>query len=66
MSDGVVKTISGTPRYGLVSFDLPAQDTVGLMKFSANTKAGTSDEALVTVVAAQPQPFSLEAQSSGR
>jgi len=63
MSDGVVKTLSGTPRHGLVSFDVPAQDTVGLMNFSANTKAGTSDEALVTVVAAQPQPFSLEAQA---
>jgi len=63
MSDGVVKTLSGTPRHGLVSFDVPAQDTVGLMKFSANTKVGTSEEALVTVVAAQPQPFSLEAQA---
>lgn len=63
MSDGVVKTLSGTPRHGLVSFDLPAQDTVGLMKFSANTKVGISGEALVTVVAAQPQPFSLEVQA---
>ena len=63
ISDGVVKTLSGTPRYGLVSFDVPAQDTVGLMKFSANTKVGTSEETLVTVVAAQPQPFSLEAQA---
>lgn len=63
MSDGVVKTLSGTPRHGLVSFDVAAQDTVGLMKFSANTKAETSEEALVTVVAAQPQPFSLEAQA---
>jgi len=63
VSDGVVKTLSGTPRHGLVSFDVPGQDTVGLMKFSANTKIGTSEEVLVTVVAAPPQPFSLEAQA---
>ena len=63
MSDGVVKTLSGTPRHGLMSFDIPAQDTVGLMKFSANTKIGTSEEALVAVVAAQPQSFSLEVQA---
>ena len=63
MSDGVVKTLSGTPRHGLVSFDLPAQDTVGLMKFSANTKIGISGDALVTVVAAPPQPFSLKVQA---
>ena len=62
LSDGVVKALSGTPRNGLVSFDVLAQDSVGLMKFSANTKGGTSEEALVAVVAAQPQPFLLEAQ----
>ncbi len=61
--DGVAKTLSGTPRHGLVSFDVPAQDTVGLMKFIANTEIGTSEEALVTVVAAPPQPFSLEVEA---
>jgi len=63
MRDGVAKTLSGTPRHGLVSFDVLAQDTVGLMKFTANTETGTSEEALVTVVAAPPQPFSLEVQA---
>jgi len=63
VSDGSIKTLSGTPRHGLVSFEVPAQDTAGLMKFSANTQGERSKDALVTVTAAQPQAFSLEIEA---
>jgi len=63
VSDGVVKTLAGIPTHGLISFDVQAQDSTGLMEFSAKTKGVTSKTAFVIVVATQPQPFSLKAKA---
>lgn len=57
--DGILKTLSGNMVHGLISFDVPAQETTGLMKFSAKISDVTSNEALISVVAGRPQKFSL-------
>lgn len=62
ISDGILKTVSGIPKLGLISFDVPAQDMTGLMIFSAKAADVTSNEALVTVVAGPPLPFKITAQ----
>lgn len=64
LSDGTLKTLSGTPKLGLISFDVPAQNTIGLMTFSAKAADVTSKKALVTVVAGSPLPFKITAQPS--
>ena len=61
ISDGILKTVSGTPKLGLMSFDIPSQDMAGLMTFSAQAADVTSNEALVTVVAGPPLPFKITA-----
>jgi len=62
ISDGILKTVSGTPELGLISFGVRAQDMTGLMAFSAKAADVTSNEALVTVVAGPPLPFKITAQ----
>jgi len=62
ISDGILKTASGTPELGLISFDVRAQDMTGLMAFSAQLADVISNEALVTVVAGPPLPFKITAQ----
>lgn len=62
ISDGILKTVSGMPKLGLISFAVLAQDITGLMVFSAQAADITSNEALVTVVAGPPLPFKITAQ----
>ncbi|MEP3890772.1 MAG: hypothetical protein ABJN69_09900 [Hellea sp.] len=62
MSDGTSKTVSGTLKFGLVSFEVPGQDKTGLMTFTAKAADVTSKEALVTVVAGSPMPFKITVQ----
>lgn len=64
VSDGTLKTLSGTPKLGLISFDVSAQDMVGLMAFSAKAAGVVSKEAPVTVVAGPSQSFKITAQPS--
>ena len=59
LSDGVEKILTGRTEDGLVSFELPAQKTVGHMSFTAKTDKGPFDTALVSVVAGAPQNFEL-------
>jgi len=60
MSDGELKSLSGTPKNGLISFDIPAQKSGGLMAFSALAKGTKSSEALVTIAAGAPNKLSLK------
>lgn len=64
ISDGILKTVSGTPELGLISFGVRAQDMTGLMAFSAKAADVTSNEALVTVVAGPPLHFKITAQTN--
>ena len=60
--DGVVKTLSGRPQNGLVSFEVPAQTQAGHMTFTAVISQTQSNTVLVAVVAARPHRFSLTAE----
>ena len=58
--DGVLKTLIGNAAHGLLSFNVAAQDSAGIMKFSAKALGQTSQEALVTIVPGLPQNLSLQ------
>jgi len=60
LNDGKQQYISGYPKHGLISFDVPAQKRQGLMTFSAKAGGGTSNEVLVAIVAASPSELSLK------
>lgn len=62
--DGALKTLVGNAIHGLLSFDVPAQDRVGIMKFSAKALGQTSSEALVKIVSGPPQKLSLQIRAS--
>jgi len=64
LSNGISKTVSGKTEHGLVSFQVPAQSTVGLMKFTAATSAVVSNQAFVMVSAGPPEKFSLSIKSA--
>lgn len=61
-ADGKRVTMSGTTTRGLASFEVPAQNTAGLMTFSAAVKGASSKSARVLVTAGAPQSFTLTAQ----
>lgn len=58
--DGEIQTRQAITRHGLVSIDIEAGQSAGLMKFSARYKNVQSNEALVTVVAGPPEQMSLK------
>lgn len=65
MSGRTVKTLTGTTENGLVSFDIKASETSGVMAFTAMSAAGqSSNEALVTVVPGGPEIFALSIKKS--
>lgn len=59
LSDGKAQSMTAKTNKGLISFDVPAQKTTGLMMFSG--KAGTikSTNAVVIVKAGQPETLQL-------
>lgn len=61
-SDGVTKSITGDLNHGLVSFEIPAQVSVGHMVFSATVSDISSNEVFVAVLAGRPQSLSLKAE----
>lgn len=63
-ADGKINTLTGTPIHGLVSFDIPAQDQAGIMKFTARTLELISNEALVSVVPGSPESLPLTVNRS--
>lgn len=65
-ADGLVKTVSGVLKDGLVSFEVPAQNTAGHMSFSATVAGLPSRDVLVAVVAGRPQGFSLSLKPGER
>ena len=68
ITDGKPQTLTGITQHGLVSFDVPAQKLTGVMRFLAQSENSTSNEALVTVIAGPPLPFSMtttKSQQSG-
>lgn len=62
--DGVINTLTGKATHGLTSFDVPAQDRAGTMKFSAKALGQRSQQALVTVVPGPPKSLSLQIKPS--
>lgn len=58
-SDNEHKVQIGTTQHGLVSFEIPAQKSVGQMQFKAKTNEGVSSTALISVFAGPPQDFTL-------
>lgn len=57
--DGRPLTMSGKTTRGLALFEVPAQNTAGVMTFSAAVKGVTSRTARVLVTANAPQAFAL-------
>jgi len=64
MSDGVLKTLVGMPENGLISFDVKAQKTTGVMSFTAQADGAKSNPALVKVHAAAPQSYTVKVRQS--
>lgn len=62
MDDGpVIRT--ATTKHGMVSFEIPAQNTVGQMRFMAKMGEDVSNTAIVSVFAGPPQNFALNIKS---
>lgn len=59
IADGRPQIMMAKTRNGLVSFDVLAQQTAGLMTFSAKSGAYTSTNAVVIVRAGQPEILQL-------
>jgi len=59
ISDEGLKIRTGMTEQGLISFDVPAQKTVGKMRFTAKAGQVVSNMALVTVIEGTPQSFML-------
>lgn len=62
--DGKIETHQASTIHGLVSFEVPAQKSSGLMEFSAQYNSSKSNEALVAVVAGPPEKLLLKAVPS--
>ncbi len=60
VADGSAKTMTAKTHNGLVSFDVPAQKTAGLMIFSAKAGQMKSANAAVIVKAGQPKALQLK------
>lgn len=64
--DGNNETQKASTVHGLVSFEVPAQKSAGLMEFSAQYNSSQSNKALVAVVAGTPEELSLKVAPSAR
>ncbi|MEP1230969.1 MAG: hypothetical protein ABJG88_09870 [Litorimonas sp.] len=58
-SDEGYKVRTGMTERGLISFEVPAQKTIGQMRFTAKAGEHVSNSAIVSVFAGPPQDFSL-------
>jgi len=52
------------PENGLISFDVKAQKTTGVMSFTAQADGAKSNPALVKVHAAAPQSYTVKVRQS--
>ena len=65
IGDGA-ETQTGITEQGLISFAVPAQDSVGQMRFTAHAGEVVSNMALVSVLAGSPQNFTLSVKQGMR
>ena len=59
ISDDGEEIRTGTTEQGLISFEVPAQKTIGQMRFTVKAGPVVSNTALVSVLAGPPQNFTL-------
>ena len=59
IADGRLQTLTAETKQGLVSFEVPAQKTAGVMSFSAKALGETSNPAQVLITSAAPKEFSI-------